>query len=396
MLASLTVKNVGPAPELSVEWAQRLNLIVGDNGLGKSFLLDLSWWALTRSWSGPVALPTRSGPATIEHVVHGRGGPAKPVKSEFRREDQSWPVDAKRPPIPGIVLYIRIDGGFSVWDPARNYWRSDTNRPEAYHFSAKQVWEGLDLGEQRVCEGLERDWVNWQEGRKPQFQALEEVLRVLSPSSEQLRAGAPQRVFLGEGRERPTILVGKQTIPVALASAGVRRILALAYFLVWSWHEHRAAAKLLDKEPEERFVILFDEPETHLHPRWQRSILPSLQKAVAVLSKISTTSTQMLVASHSPLVAASIESIFEVEKDDLIHLKLKDGAVVLEQGTWAKYGDVSNLLVSDVFGMEHTIHRGGGGDRGGGGIHARRKAAAPSPGLQEKDPCHTPAFIARA
>ena len=33
-----------------MELAPRLNLITGDNGLGKSFLLDVAWWALTRKW----------------------------------------------------------------------------------------------------------------------------------------------------------------------------------------------------------------------------------------------------------------------------------------------------------------------------------------------------------
>ncbi|WVV47732.1 hypothetical protein THH46_27205 [Pseudomonas sp. NA13] len=93
--------------------------------------------------------------------------------------------------MPGIVVYVRIDGGFSVWDPARNYWRSDKDRPAAYHFSADAVWDGLDVNGQRVCEGLERDWVNWQNGRKPQFKALENALRDLSPPLNRYASGRP-------------------------------------------------------------------------------------------------------------------------------------------------------------------------------------------------------------
>ena len=257
--------------------------------------------------------------------------------------------------MPGIVVYIRIDGGFSVWDPARNYWRSDPGRPAAYHFQAAQVWEGLDLNGQRVCEGLERDRVSWQEGRnKPQFKALEEVLRVLSPPSEPLRVGEPQRLFVGEGRDRPTLLVGNQTVPVALASAGVRRVLALAYFLVWAWHEHQVAAKLLGKKPEDRFVVLFDEPETHLHPRWQRTVLPSVLKAIDVLRGKAGRAPQLLVATHAPLVAASLEPLFSATTDDLIHLTLRDGLVAVEQGGWAIQGDASNWLVSETFGLEQA------------------------------------------
>ena len=356
MLKSLHLKNVGLAPDLRVDWADRINLIAGDNGLGKTFLLDLAWWALTRTWAGPEASPAPSNKkASIEYVVQGASKTAAPVLSTYGRADRSWPLKAARPTMPGIVVYIRIDGGFSVWDPARNYWRSDPGRPAAYHFQAAQVWEGLDLNGQRVCEGLERDWVSWQEGRnKPQFKALEEVLRVLSPPSEPLRVGEPQRLFVGEGRDRPTLLVGSQTVPVALASAGVRRVLALAYFLVWAWHEHQVAAKLLGKKPEDRFVVLFDEPETHLHPRWQRTVLPSVLKAIDVLRGKAGRAPQLLVATHAPLVAASLEPLFSAATDDLIHLTLRDGQVAVEQGGWAIQGDATNWLVSETFGLEQA------------------------------------------
>ena len=46
MLEYLHLKNVGPAPEMEMQLAPRLNLITGDNGLGKSFLLDVAWWCL--------------------------------------------------------------------------------------------------------------------------------------------------------------------------------------------------------------------------------------------------------------------------------------------------------------------------------------------------------------
>lgn len=355
MLKYLHLKQVGLAPELRVDWADRLNVIAGDNGLGKSFLLDIAWWALTRTWANSVALPPlTSKKATIEYVVRGKAKTGTPVTSQFNRADESWILPQARPTMPGIVVYIRIDGGFSVWDPARNYWRTDPGRPAAYHFNSADVWNGLDVNGQRVCEGLERDWVNWQEGNKLQFAALEAVLKVISPLNEPIRVGKPQRVFLGEGRDRPTLLVGSQSVPVVLASAGVRRMLALAYFLVWAWHEHHAAAKLLGKKPEDRLVILFDEPETHLHPRWQRTVLPSLLEAVDVLRGTSGKAPQVLVATHSPLVLASLEPMFDADSDDLIRLSLNDGKVEIEQDCWAKQGDVTNWLVSEIFGLEQA------------------------------------------
>ena len=43
MLDRLTLQNVGPAPAMDLQFGDRLNLLTGDNGLGKSFLLDIAW-----------------------------------------------------------------------------------------------------------------------------------------------------------------------------------------------------------------------------------------------------------------------------------------------------------------------------------------------------------------
>ena len=41
MIHYLEMRNVGPMDHLEVSFAPRLNLLTGDNGLGKSFLLDI-------------------------------------------------------------------------------------------------------------------------------------------------------------------------------------------------------------------------------------------------------------------------------------------------------------------------------------------------------------------
>ncbi len=52
-LSSIDLSKVGPAATLSfAPLASRLNVITGDNGLGKSFLTDIVWWALTETWAG--------------------------------------------------------------------------------------------------------------------------------------------------------------------------------------------------------------------------------------------------------------------------------------------------------------------------------------------------------
>ena len=354
MLEHMKLQNVGPSPEMEMRLSPRLNIITGDNGLGKSFLLDVAWWSLTRTWAGHPALPINGEDPSIEYRVVGKTKTAISVTSTFRRSDATWPVEAKRPPMPGIVVYVRIDGGFSVWDPARNYWRNDPGRPPAYHFRAPEVWDGLVVGAERPCEGLERDWVNWQEGKKPQFEVLERVLKILSPVDEPIRPGPPRRLLIGEGRDRPTLRIGNDIVPIALASAGIRRVLALAYLLVWAWHEHRVSAELLNKPVENRVVVLFDEPETHLHPRWQRTLLPSLLEALDALRKGAEPEPQVITATHAPLVVASLEPYFDANKDDLFLLQAEAGNIRLKGDQFAKQGDATNWLVSEAFGLEQA------------------------------------------
>jgi hypothetical protein len=57
MLKELGLRDVGPAREISASFGPRLNIVLGDNSLGKTFLLDVAWWALTRTWAGPIAAP---------------------------------------------------------------------------------------------------------------------------------------------------------------------------------------------------------------------------------------------------------------------------------------------------------------------------------------------------
>ncbi len=86
MLERLSFKNIGPAAEMALDFGERLNLLTGDNGLGKTFVLDAAWWALTRTWAeGKMLRPdaaTETEPE-IDYVVWGKGGPVEPARCVF-------------------------------------------------------------------------------------------------------------------------------------------------------------------------------------------------------------------------------------------------------------------------------------------------------------------------
>jgi hypothetical protein len=362
MLEYLKLTDVGPAPTMAIELTPRLNFLTGDNGLGKTFLLDIGWWALTRTWARMPAAPQRGADKTpaIGYRYQAKTSVVE-YESVFDREAQGWPAKQGRPPIPGMVIYAQVDGGFSAWDPARNYWRKDVSdgpdRPASFVFEPDEVWEGLPRGQgKKLCNGLIADWASWQREKGQAFEQLTAVLRALSPSEQEpLVPGKLTRVSLDDVRDQPTLVMPYgEHVPLVHASAGIRRIVALAYLLVWTWQEHVQAAELLGKQPVREIIFLIDELEAHLHPQWQRRIVPALLEVMEALTGDHDVPVQLIAATHSPLVLASVEPAFDEERDAVFHLDLRERAVTLDRVPWAKQGDVTGWLVSEVFGLEQA------------------------------------------
>lgn len=366
MIRHLKMSNVGPAPKMELEFGRRLNLLTGDNGLGKSFLLDIAWWAMTRKWpaelnpkltAGKVALPTdKKQKAEIDFSFSAVSGIMK-YRSSFDPQVQNWTIRQGRPPNPGLVFYALADGSFAVWDPARNYWRSKgkegKERPAAYVFSPKEVWDGLQREDGTwLCNGLIRDWAGWQKEKGRAFDSLLAVLEVLSPSAdEKFIPGNLTRISLDDVRDMPTLKMPYgQEVAVVHASSGMRRIIALAYFLVWCWEEHLKAKELLGEEPETKTVFLVDEVESHLHPRWQRMVIPALMKVMDEL--MASSEVQLIAVTHSPLIMASVEPFFDAQQDAWFDLDLVNNQVILSQRQFIRQGDIRSWLTSQAFDMK--------------------------------------------
>ncbi|ATB37854.1 hypothetical protein CYFUS_003279 [Cystobacter fuscus] len=348
MLESMHLKNVGPAPEMELRLAQRLNLITGDNGLGKSFLLDIAWWALTRTWARYLVLPSPSqGKPRIAYSYTKSTPRSYSYESRYDRKAERWSVNNGRPAIPGLVLYAQVDGGFSVWDPARNYWKTDTpDRPSSYLFAPHEVWEG-----NAHCEGLIRDWASWQRENGEAFNMLTKVLQVLSPpGGKPLVPGELRKLTVEDPKRYPTLRMPYgQDVAVTHSSAGMRRIIALTYLLIWAWQEHLAAAEVRGDDPAREIIFLIDEIEAHLHPQWQRRIVPAVLNVMDALTGSHRSRVQLITATHSPLVLASVEPLFDVKKDAWFDLDLEEARVVLRKREFVRRGEVSNWLTSEAF-----------------------------------------------
>ena len=104
-------------------------------------------------------------------------------------------------------------------------------------------------------------------------------------------------------------------------------------------------AKLDAKFPEHPspldipLLLLLDEPESHLHPAWQRKLIPAAQ--------ILFPNSQMFIATHSPFVISSVNHGW-------IHVLRAnaDGQVVADKPRPCSPGDTYLDVVSDILGIE--------------------------------------------
>jgi len=88
-----------------------------------------------------------------------------------------------------------------------------------------------------------------------------------------------------------------------------------------------------------RGVVIIDEIDLHLHPKWQRKIIPTL---TSVFSNI-----QFVVSTHSPHV------ITHVQPEDLFILSTTDNGIIIQKPT-ESYGKNVDRVLEDLMGLETT------------------------------------------
>ena len=386
MIHALLLHDVGPARHMDLTLGSRLNVITGDNGLGKSFILDVVWWLLTHKWpAGKSALPWRprevldlgDGPQGVVIEPHIRGilgnhdglGASDgylPVVGKFIPDSQDWVWVPMRTPVKelradpqpaSLSVYLRVDGSVAVFDPYQVRSSGPNTSDGITTLDRSELWDGKrapDPGsrERIVCRGLIEDWVTWQTTRAPEFEFLRRALAFMSPEDTPLAPATPTRVRVDDRRDIPTLDMPYGTVPVTLAAAGYRRILTLAYALVWAWTEHRKTAQVVGRQPIQDMVVVIDEVELHLHPKWQRVLLPAILEAIGAFAP--NVAIQLIATTHAPLVLASLESTFDPERDALHTLDMVGQArrVEVDRATWRRFGDVNKWLTSHVFDLE--------------------------------------------
>jgi predicted ATP-binding protein involved in virulence len=93
----------------------------------------------------------------------------------------------------------------------------------------------------------------------------------------------------------------------------------------------------LDNPLEGEGIILIDEIDAHLHPKWQRGIIPKLEHTFP--------NCQFFIATHSPQI------ISDVKSENIYLLQQDDAGEVIAVHPEGTYGRDTNQILEDVMGV---------------------------------------------
>ena len=98
-----------------------------------------------------------------------------------------------------------------------------------------------------------------------------------------------------------------------------------------------------DLAKQQSAILLIDEIDAHLHPRWQRQILPALRDALPEV--------QIIVATHSPFVITSCKDA----KVHVLEVNEHTGRASLRESLVAPFGQSFNAALKDIFGVDSSF-----------------------------------------
>lgn len=129
-------------------------------------------------------------------------------------------------------------------------------------------------------------------------------------------------------------------IPFPALSDGYQAILGWICDLIYNIHQ---SSNDTDDLVKHSGMVMIDEIDLHLHPKWQMTILPTLAKALPNI--------QFIVTTHSPLVVGSVEA----QNVNVITTKSDGSSQICQLSQPINGLDADQLLLTEYFGLSSTI-----------------------------------------
>lgn len=346
-LDRVVLDNVGPFEHLEIDFGRGWNVLLGNNGCGKSTILR----AIALGFCGddphaqePASRLLRSGASAGSIELHV--GSQKFVTQLSRdgrtvraRSAALTPLQAGR----SVILGFPPLRGVSQKNPSGPT-RGGAPYPEITDL-LPLLQGGTDFRLDGAKQWIVNTWLRAKPDRPETSEEAARCVRLLETYFDILRDLTPGVEFQFSRIDLQTWQVFVTTsdgeIPIDDLSQGTNSILGWIGTLLQRMLEiHGQAAK-----PEnEAALVLVDEIDAHMHPEWQQGLVPLIKKHFRHL--------QVIATSHSPLVVGKLEA------SEVLHVRreTETGRIRVERLNVSFQGwRADQILTGPAFDLETTI-----------------------------------------
>ena len=356
------------ARELNIDSAKNVLILLGDNGFGKTTILDaIATTMAPYSAQFPGIADYQLSDLDVHINRHGRRSKYLTINAEFsdngvtmtsvryRKGTQNPPkanyeqlkqaAIAKKDAIlageadvqlPIFAYYGTGRGQFQVPERRRGFQQA-FERWDCYKSAInpetdfKRFFGWFDLMEDQERRDREKLWdKNY---KSPVLEAVRKALDEIVEGYKNPRIETrPLRFIMDRIDEDGS----KHELRIEQLSEGYKIVIAMVADL---------AARMAEANPEMENplntsgIVLIDEVDLHLHPKWQREILIQLTKVFPNL--------QFIVSTHSPVIVVGAAEIAQVVNLNTIN----DDENLHQNGI--QVSNVGQVLLSDLFGLEY-------------------------------------------
>ncbi len=346
-LKRVTLENIGPFESLSLELDKNWNILLGDNGVGKSSILkaialgiageDAKLYADRLIRSGQthanVLLETNTGKTYQTEILKMPTGPAQVISRGGRMlEGEGW-LTLGFPP-------LRSMG----WEQLRG--------PQLEEGKRRPIPDDilpLIMGEPDPrCNGLKQwilnlDYRSIKSTNRPpgESERFREIMQRFFETVGQLVAGVKIE-FRQVDTERGRVMIQTDDGEVPMESMSQGTISLIGWVGILLQRLYEVFDDRLDLSGQYALVLI-DEIDAHMHPEWQNNLVSKLSKFFPNVQFVATT--------HSPLIVGGLpaEQVFRFVREE-------EGEITqLEVEPEMTMGRADQILTGALFGLPTTF-----------------------------------------
>ena len=328
-ITNLYLTDFGPFDELEFEFDRQVNVFTGPNNSGKSAVLLMLGELLVYPFTAPDKLYRSDSPKwklrySAGTKVKSVGGdlpcvpeslvaiyeiigstcflPAQRSATDFRASGPSanQDVEARTEKIANMLArarpkQLRRYGFESLRDAMRQMISEE--HPELKRRGDLTLTNSSWVDDTDIVQKIiDLDYAAYRQDRPEIRNVIHKIISIVSEITE----GYPMS-FAGVGEDEgglfPRIATPSDTLPLDVLSQGTQSLIQSVAHLTIGYSEYYEFPADFEQKPG---VLLIDEIDAHLHPSWQRRIIPTLSRHFPKL--------QIFCSTHSPLMLAGLES----------------------------------------------------------------------------------------